>query len=173
MARAHVRQVLQNPDGSVLTGAEVRVLEDGSLTLLAQQLYTTDTGASALSNPFTCDDGVVEFFLDVPERVRLGYTPPGGVEQFATVDAEPDASGLVQANVAFAVTNGPVPGKPLVGNNDGETATFKDLPVDPTAPTGAGERQANPATTFYVQSATHVWAVTIDDSGHLNTTAVT
>lgn len=173
MARAHVRQVLQNPDGSVLTGAEVRVLQDGSLTLIAQTMYTTDTGATVLTNPFTCTDGVVEFYLDIPERVRLGYTPPGGVEQFATVDAEPDASGLVQSSVAFSVTNGPVPGKPLVGNNDGETATFKDLPVDPGAPTGAGETQANPATTFYMQSATHVWAVTMDDSGHFISTAVT
>lgn len=173
MARAHVRQVLQNPDGSVLTGAEVRVLQAGSLTLIAQTMYTTDSGSTTLSNPFTCEDGVVEFFLDIPERVQLGYTPPGGTEQFALVDAEPDASGLVQAAFAFTITNGPVPDKPLVGNNDGETATFKDLPVDPDAPTGAGESQANPATTVYMQSATHIWAVTIDDTGHLNTTAVT
>lgn len=173
MARAHVRQVLQNPDGSVLTGAEVRVLEDGSLVLLPQQLYTTDTGTTTLTNPFTCTDGVVEFYLDVPARVRLGYTPPGGVEQFATVDAEPDSSGLVQADVAFSITNGPVPGKPLVGNNDGTTAAFQDPPVDPSAPTGAGETEANPATTFYMQSATHIWAVTMDDSGHFITTAVT
>lgn len=157
----------------MLTGASVRVLQDGSLTLISQQMYTTDTGSTALANPFTCDDGVVEFYLDLPERVRLGYTPPGGTEQFATVDAEPDASGLVQANVAFSVTNGPVPGKPLVGNSDGETATFQDLPVDPDAPTGAGESATNPAVTqYWKDSANVVWAVTIDTSGHLITTAV-
>jgi hypothetical protein len=173
MARAHVRQVLQNPDGSVLTGAEVRVLQDGSLTLISQTLYTDDTGSATLTNPFTCTDGVVEFYLVVPERVRLGYTPPGGTEQFATVDAESDASGLVQAAAAFTITNAPVPDKPLVGNSDGETATFKDIPPPSGAPTGAGETEANPATTFYMQSASHIWAVTMDDTGHFVSTAVT
>lgn len=168
--RAHVRQVLQNPDGSVLTGAEVRVLQTGSLTLISGTLYTTDTGSGVLSNPFTCADGVVEFYLTSPARVRLGYTPPGGVEQFATVDAEPDASGLVGADVAFAITNGPIPDKPLVGNPDGTTAAFQDLPAAPGAPTGAGESPTNPATTFYmVDSADVVWDVTIDTSGHFVT----
>lgn len=169
--RAHVRQVLQNPDGSVLTGAEVRVLQSGSLTLITGTLYTTDTGSGTLTNPFTCTDGVVEFYLTTPQRVRLGYTPPGGVEQFATVDAEPDSSGLVQAGVAFTVTNGPVPNKPLVGNNDGVTSTFKDLPVDPAAPTGAGEQPSNPASIIYMKDpANIVWEVSIDAAGHLVTT---
>ena len=171
--RAHVRQVLQNPDGSVLTGASVRVLQDGSLTLISGTLWTTDSGSGSLTNPFTCTDGVVEFYLDTPQRVRLGFTPPGGSEQFATVDAEPDATGLVTTAAPLQVTNAPVTNKPLVGNSDGTTATFKDIPPAPGAPTGAGETQTNPATPIYMQSASHVWAVTIDDTGHLNTTVVT
>ena len=171
--RAHVRQVLQNPDGSILPGAEVRVLQAGSLTLIADTLWTTDEGSGTLTNPYVCEDGVVEFYLDIPQRVRLGYTPPGGSEQFATVDAEPDASGLVQAATAFLITNAPVPGKALIGNEDGETATFQDPPFDPEAPTGAGESPDNPATTTYYKDANDVvWAVTIDTAGHLVTTEV-
>lgn len=169
--RAHVYRVLGNPDGSVMTGAVVRVLQNATLSLLTDTLYTTDQGSEVLANPFTCVDGVVEFYLDIPNRVRLGYTPPGGSEQFATVDAEPDASALVQAAVPMTITNAPVDGLPLVGNSDGETATFKGIPTDPDAPTGLGERPEAPAPVFYmVDTDDVVWDITIDTTGHFVST---
>jgi hypothetical protein len=95
MPRAHIMKVLQNPDGSVMTGASVRVLADGASVDLPDALFTTDAGSSTLSNPFTSADGRVEFYLDNPQRVQIGITPAGGTESFVTADAMPDATNAV------------------------------------------------------------------------------
>jgi len=126
-SRAHVYKVLQNADGSVLAGATIRVLGDGTSTEITDTLYTAETGSSALTQGFTSDSGLVEFWLSVPKRVVIGYTPPGGGsgEEFVTVDAYPRSEDIL------VPTNTPTAGD-FLQSTDGTTAEWG------AAPSGGG-----------------------------------
>lgn len=160
MPRAHISKVLQNPDGSVMTGASVRVLADGATTNIADALYTTDAGSSTLTNPFTSTDGRIEFYLDNPQRIQIGITPPGGTESFITADAAPDALNTVVADVHLNLGT-PVPGSYLHVNSSGQ---FEYVGIA----SGLSRVSATPQL-FLVDSSGAVWAVSVDATGHLVT----
>lgn len=110
MARSHLYKIFQNADGSVLTGATVAVLDPDTSDPISAALYTTDTGSTTLANPFTSDDGKVEFYLDNPQRLRLGITPAGGVEFFVITDAYARADLVVVSSVPDLSLGTPVVG---------------------------------------------------------------
>jgi hypothetical protein len=89
MARSHVYKVLQNTDGSILTGASVRVLIDDEDTEITGTIYADESSGSAIDQPFVSDTGLVEFWLATPQRVQIAYTPVGFSEQYVIVDAMP------------------------------------------------------------------------------------
>lgn len=161
MPRAHVYKVIQNADGSVLLGATVRVLVDGTLTVLPDTLYTSDAGVAIKTNPFVSDTGVIEFYLANPQRVQVGVTPPGGAEFFITTDAEPDARNVVVSSVPVSLGT-PVPGTYLHVNPTGQ---FEYVGSDPTSGSTA------PPQVFLKDSANQVWSLAIDTSGHLTVTS--
>lgn len=120
MPRAHIYKVLQNGDGSVLTGASVRVLADGASTNLTDPLFTTDAGSGVLTNPFTSSNGKIDFYLDNPQRLQIGVTPPGSGEFFTTVDADPDALYQVVSGVPRLSLGTPTPGGYMHVNSSGQ-----------------------------------------------------
>ena len=141
MPRAHVYRVLQNADGSVLTGASVRVLADGASTNLADTLYTSDAGSSALMNPWTSTDGKIDFYLDNPQRIQIGVTPPGSGEFFVTVDADPDALYQVVSAVPRLSLGTPVAARFMHVNDTGQ---IEYIPV-----AGTSQRPIANASTDY------------------------
>lgn len=82
MPRAHFYAVAQDPAGNAQEGAVVRVLQPGTVNVIAAPIYATDTDVSAMTNPFTTSSGQISFYIDTPQRVRLGITPVNGVERF-------------------------------------------------------------------------------------------
>lgn len=171
MGRAHARFTFQNPDGSILLPVTVSVIEDATNALISDSLWTTETGSTALGNPFTTATGVAEFFLDTPQRVRLDYTPPGGSPTFVIIDTTPDASTLVTADTALVITGTPDPTKVLIGGADGLSAEWGEPEAAADAPTNVGESSDNPQlTTYLLDPAGNTWELTVDTAGHLITT---
>lgn len=82
MTRSHLYMVAQDLAGNALENAVVRILQPGTENLLAAPIYATDTDVAAMPNPFTTVSGLVNFYVDTPQRVRIGVTPVSGVERF-------------------------------------------------------------------------------------------
>lgn len=109
MARGHFYKVLLNTNGTALTGASVSV-RDTADTVLSDTLFTTEAGGGSLSNPFTSSTGVVEFYLAVPKRVHVQYTPPGGAPTTVVVDVNPSADVLPNAVIDLTTINSTLSG---------------------------------------------------------------
>lgn len=127
MARVHVYKVLINTDGSVLTGASVQVNDDaGGAT--SQTLYANEVGSTSLTNPFTSASGLVEFWLNNPERLSIVFTPSGGSPTTVVVDAAPAANQqIVDAGAPLSVSNAPTAGQVLIATST-TTAAWSDIP---------------------------------------------
>lgn len=95
MARAHLtRAIVRKVSGTPADGS-CQVYEPGTTTPIAQTLYQGDTGAPSYANPIAFTNGVIDFYLDVPQRVKLVITPTGGSAQtFDNVDVPSPASAL-------------------------------------------------------------------------------
>lgn len=93
MARAHLNKAIIRKTSGLPSDGSCQVYEPGTTTPLAQTIYVGDTGVTARANPFTFTAGVIDFFLDVPQRVKLAITPSGGAEQiFDNIDVAPPAA---------------------------------------------------------------------------------
>ncbi len=92
MPRAHfTKAVIRRVSGAPADGTVSVTKADG--TALGQTIFAADTGTTALANPFTFTNGVVDFYLDIPIRVRLVITPTDGAAQtFENVDVGPPAA---------------------------------------------------------------------------------
>lgn len=79
--RAHLtKQVIRKVSGTPSDGT-CEVYDAGTATHISGTIYSADTGAGARTNPFNFTGGVVDFFLDRPQRVKLVVTPTGGSAQ--------------------------------------------------------------------------------------------
>lgn len=72
--RAHYYRTLQDTQGNLVPGCTVRVLQPGTTTLIQEALYADDSTSTTLPNPFVSDDGLINFYLEEPARVRIGVT---------------------------------------------------------------------------------------------------
>lgn len=71
--RAHLYRPIQDSLGNVMGNVTVRVLQPGTVTPVADAIYPSDDPAAvALGNPYTATNGVVDIYMDRPQRVRLG-----------------------------------------------------------------------------------------------------
>lgn len=82
MPRSHFYSVAQDVAGNAIEHAVIRILQPGTENPIAAPIYATDTDVAAMPNPFTTISGEVSVYVDTPQRVRLGITPPGAVERF-------------------------------------------------------------------------------------------
>lgn len=82
MPRAHLYAVAQDPAGNAIENAVIRILQPGTENPIADPIYATDTDVSALPNPFTTVSGQISVYLNNPQRVRIGITPPSAAERF-------------------------------------------------------------------------------------------
>lgn len=81
MPRAHFTQPIVDSSGNLLTGATVRVLQPGTTTPVSSALYTSGSGGAVRAQPWTVSSGVVDFYMNAAQTVRLGVTR-SGVETF-------------------------------------------------------------------------------------------
>ncbi len=82
MTRAHFYAIAQDPAGNAIENAVIRVLQPGTTSVIAAPLYDSDTSITSISNPFTTATGAISFYVDVPQRVKIGITPPNAAERY-------------------------------------------------------------------------------------------
>lgn len=143
MTRAHLSKPILDSAGNVRTGAIVRVLQPGTTTPITDVLYAAGMGSATRTNSFVATNGVVDFYLDVPSRVRLGVTVGQEGETF-----------FEDVDVLEPATPSTGPSAPDFGSSL----------ANPFPATGFYIRDAVDAQT---------WLVTIDSTGHLTTAVAT
>ena len=84
MARSHFYRPLQDNHGDLVTDASVRVLQPGTTTLITDTMWDSVTGGTALPNPFSPTTGIVDFYMDTAQTVKLGIT--SGVQPEVFID---------------------------------------------------------------------------------------
>jgi hypothetical protein len=82
MTRAHLYRPVVDNQGNVLPNAIVRVLQPGTTTPISDTMYVDDTSGVTRSNPHTYADGVIDFYVEDAQRVRLGIKIGSGTEVF-------------------------------------------------------------------------------------------
>lgn len=83
--RGHFNRPIVDGFGNLVPGCSVRLIQpvDGTTSITAD-IFVNDTDISTLTNPFITVDGQIDFYLAVPQRIRLGITrpEPGSTEYF-------------------------------------------------------------------------------------------
>lgn len=82
MPRAHLYRTITDNAGNLRPGGVVRVLYPKTTTEITEALYENDTDTITLPNPFTSVDGVIDFYMEQPFRVRIGIKFPNESERF-------------------------------------------------------------------------------------------
>jgi hypothetical protein len=108
--RAHLLKALTDVAGNLLAGSIVAVYVNGtgntgSPVLISAPLYSSQSGSTLLGNPFTSSDGNLSFYLDAPQRVDLGVTPPGAAP-YVIMDVDV-LSVLAQAGLSLLAATPP------------------------------------------------------------------
>lgn len=100
--RAHYIRPVTDDQGTLLPNAQITVYDPGTTTLITPVLYGSDSGSDVLSNPYVSSTGVIDFYLDIPARVRIGVIQGGLPVQYyedvdvlaAGVDGQHSGAGL-------------------------------------------------------------------------------
>ncbi len=80
--RAHYNRALLDLQGNQVPVATVRLLVPGGTDLLGSTVYAEATGGVTRTNPWETTDGEVDFYLDAPERVKIGVKVGSDPEEF-------------------------------------------------------------------------------------------
>jgi hypothetical protein len=80
--RAHFNRALLDQQGAPVATAQVRLLVPGGTDPYPQLIYSDATGGTTLTNPWTTTSGEVDFYLDAPDRVKIGITVGTAPEEF-------------------------------------------------------------------------------------------
>lgn len=75
--REHYSRSIRNAAGALMKGSIIAVYQHGTTTLLADPVYTAPTGDTEYGSAWICEDGVLDFYLDLPTIVDISVTTPG------------------------------------------------------------------------------------------------
>lgn len=120
MARAHLLRPLTDAEGNLLYGATVTVRDADFSVPIAQTLWADPTGtdpvADVLSNPFTATSGVIDIWLDTPQRVSVLIEYSGAQADQVYLDVQPPPEQtVISTDGPMAIVNTPtVPGQVLL-----------------------------------------------------------
>lgn len=86
MTRAHLYRPITDASGDLQEGTIVRVLmpdaDPSAAVSVTDPVYSSKIGTATLGSTFTAANGVVDLWMDNPQFVMLGLTPPGDNEFF-------------------------------------------------------------------------------------------
>lgn len=101
MPRAHCYRPVLDPQGNVLSDLVVRVYEPGTTTLISEPIYLGLLDPTGTDQPIPFTNGVINFYLDDPKRVRIGVRKGVNPEQyFEDIDVV-GAGTLLAENIEF------------------------------------------------------------------------
>jgi hypothetical protein len=201
MARAHFYRPILDQMGNIQPNTSVRLLAAGSSsgvpTDLSAVVTSDPNGTAAVAHTFVSLNGILDLWTDTPMYAAVGLTPPGGAEiiidyvAFQAPGASVSGSGPSSVQIGDLATSS--------GTNSIAIGTSTQATFDDTISIGAGAvaTAAYQATLGGVESvemvparvtagttfshATSVilhdgaggrWAITVDATGSLFTTAI-
>lgn len=166
MSRARFSRPVLDNQGNIVPGGSVMVYSSQTGLPLTDPIYSDIEATTLLGLPYTCDSGIIDFYLDRPQFVNVGYTAPGASIEtlFRNVAVEAPgyyviylpytvlgnlspASGtlpiyveddMIIDSVRASVGTAPVGGGGVVIDIllDGTTSVFSDISLNPTIPVG-------------------------------------
>lgn len=144
MARAHIYRPMLDQQGNLLTDAKVTINESHVSVLLAQPIYPSADSATPLSNPMTVTDGILDIWLDTPQRVNIFVESSSDVAPASLIlDAHPPAPEVMRTAFPLRIINQFSEGQVLVGSATPGEAQWADNTV---------ETGLTPETTVYSQA---------------------
>jgi hypothetical protein len=81
--RAHYTRPVTDEQGNLLPNVQVTLFQPATTTLISDVIYSDDTSFNVLSNPWISSTGIIDFYLDNPERVRIGTVVGDAAIQYA------------------------------------------------------------------------------------------
>lgn len=107
MARAHLFRPITDREGNLLYNATVTVREVQYSIPLSQPLYASKDGADTLDNPFTAVNGVIDFWLERPQRMSLLVQHETVDDILVYLDAPPPPEEIVSSDSPLEIVNQP------------------------------------------------------------------
>lgn len=129
MARAHVMRPITSETGDLLNGALVLVRESGVSVPVGQLLYSGPTGTDTLPNPFIASTGVMDFWIETPQRLAVLITKDGHADISVIVDAAPPPEETARTDSPLAITGDQLPGRVLLAGSTPGQVTWADPPT--------------------------------------------
>lgn len=130
MARAHVMRPITDERGDLLYGAQVTVREAGMSVLVAQPLYAGPSGTEQLTNPFITSTGVIDFWLDEPQRVSVLVQHEGHSDILVYLDAAPPPQETARTDSPLVIVGEQVPGNVLLAGDVPGQAVWGPVPAN-------------------------------------------
>lgn len=126
MSRAHLYRPVLDKNGNVLSDISVRIYESGGTSLIAETIYLDPFQTAPAQQPMVFADGIINFYLDNPKRVRIGVRQ--GVNQevfFEDVDILASGGEIKAKDVLFIST------PTLLVDNVQDAIEDLDITIDP------------------------------------------
>ncbi|GAA1978783.1 hypothetical protein [Kitasatospora viridis] len=127
-ARAHVYQPITGTDGTLLYGAQVTVRESGLSVPLNQPMFTSLSGTDTLPNPFIADRGIIDFWVEAPQRVSILVQAAGHSDILVYLDATAAPETVVWTDSSLRIVGQALPGKMLLAGATPGQALWGDPP---------------------------------------------
>ncbi|QDN94868.1 hypothetical protein FNV58_00645 (plasmid) [Streptomyces sp. RLB1-9] len=130
MARAHVMRPITGETGDLLYGAQVTVREAGQSVKVAQPLYAGPTGNDQLTNPFVTANGVIDFWMDEPQRVSVLVEKDGFSDILVYLDGPPPPEETARTDSPLLIVGKQVPGNVLLAGDTPGQAVWGPVPAN-------------------------------------------
>lgn len=104
--RAHLHRLVQDSEGDLQPDITITIYRAGSLDLIDGPIYADDVSLTELSNPFVSSSGIVDCYLDQPQRVQLGIKR--GLEEQQFYDNVDILAGAVPEEILVQSPNGSI-----------------------------------------------------------------
>lgn len=124
--RAHYSAPIQSNAGDLQASTTVSVFAPGSTfggtalgTLITGAVWADATSGNKMTNPFIATTGIIDFYLDFPQRVDLGVQVPGQAQVFypgIDVNVPNLVPAVVTANYAVQLSDQLVMASAALGN---------------------------------------------------------
>lgn len=171
--RAHLYKAITESHGEVQYGTAVRILQPDvapdSASPISDTVWAAKTGDVEAGTTFTITTGVIDVWLDTPQYVMLGLTPPNQGEYFidnVAVLAPGTSASIVSNDGSPVVITGPPSSGKIIVADTGTTAHWA-TPSSGGGPLGLNDLYSSGLTTSGDGSAPDdwTWGTPVDSTG--------
>jgi hypothetical protein len=117
-------------NGDLLYGATVTVREAGLSVKLTQAMYAGPTGTDPLSNPYVAANGVIDFWVDEPQRVSVLVQKDQHSDILVYLDASVPPEETARTDTPLLITGQQVPGNVLMAGGTPGQAVWGAPPTN-------------------------------------------